>query len=232
MAAVPRKDVHDNVPWTDVVRFVRQLGHDLRNHLNAAELQAAYISELTGDAELKTEIKRLREIISGLGTTLQKITASLSPVKPELMPYRATDFVEDLRKKVANDLSKENAAINWDTQLDDVTLNIDPQLLTQAFVELLKNAFQHGRTEGAIVAAVKIDNGRFVFALHEPKKGFDLPTDNWGCAPLGNASQGHYGLGLNRARAIVEVHNGELQARYDSKSSALITTIILPVSKK
>src|SRR5437667_44953 len=52
-----------SVSWTDNVRFVRQLSHDLRNHLNAAELQAVYISELTGDAELKTEIKRLRTTI-------------------------------------------------------------------------------------------------------------------------------------------------------------------------
>ena len=52
------------VPWENIVRFVRQLSHDLRNDLNAAELQTAYIGELTGDdAELKEEIKRLREMI-------------------------------------------------------------------------------------------------------------------------------------------------------------------------
>ena len=31
------------VPWSDTVRFVRQLSHDLRNDLNAIELQSAYI---------------------------------------------------------------------------------------------------------------------------------------------------------------------------------------------
>src|SRR5205085_3517288 len=36
-----------SVPWDDVVRFVRQLSHDLRNDLNALELQSAYIAELT-----------------------------------------------------------------------------------------------------------------------------------------------------------------------------------------
>ena len=30
----------------DIVKFIRQLGHDLRNHLNAAELQAAYLAEI------------------------------------------------------------------------------------------------------------------------------------------------------------------------------------------
>src|SRR4030095_14690827 len=44
-----------SVPWVDTVRFIRQLGHDLRNHLNAIELQSAYISELEGDATLQGE---------------------------------------------------------------------------------------------------------------------------------------------------------------------------------
>jgi hypothetical protein len=30
------------VAMPDVARFVRQLSHDLRNHLNAAELQSAF----------------------------------------------------------------------------------------------------------------------------------------------------------------------------------------------
>ncbi len=43
-----RPDV-SNVAWSDVVHFIRQLSHDLRNHLNAIELQSAYISELERD---------------------------------------------------------------------------------------------------------------------------------------------------------------------------------------
>ena len=63
-----------SVPWVDTVRFIRQLSHDLRNHLNAIELQSAYISELEGDANLKGEVNRLREMISGLTSTLQQVS--------------------------------------------------------------------------------------------------------------------------------------------------------------
>ncbi len=53
------------VPWTDAVRFIRQLSHDLRNHLNAIELQSAYISECEATVETKAEIDRLRKMLSG-----------------------------------------------------------------------------------------------------------------------------------------------------------------------
>jgi len=219
-----------SVSWTDNVRFVRQLSHDLRNHLNAAELQAVYISELTGDAELKTEIKRLRATIAGLGAILQKLLADLGQVKPSLMPYRAVDFVEDLRQKFAHDFPQESAAVNWDVQPGDAALNVDPQLLQQALLELFANAFQHQRGQGPLAATAKIDNDRFVFTLREPKAGFELSTENWGREPLRKISQGHYGLGLNRVRVIVEAHSGELHAHYDPTESVLLTTITLPLS--
>ena len=68
----------EHVPWENFVKFVRQLSHDLRNQLNAAELQSALIAELTNDAELKSEIRRLRELVSQLGATLQSLSASVA----------------------------------------------------------------------------------------------------------------------------------------------------------
>jgi signal transduction histidine kinase len=218
------------VRWSDVVRFIRQLAHDLRNHLNAIELQSAYVSELERDDELKSEIKRLREMVSGLTSTLHWLSKAVSEVKPTLISYRAADFVEDLRQKIDRDFSGESAEITWDIQLGEAILNVDPQLLQEAFTELFANALRHSRGKGPLVATAKIDKNQFLFTLEEPKIRFDLPPDNWGREPLRKISQGHYGLGLNRVRAIVEAHDGEMYAQYSPTVSALITTLALPAS--
>jgi len=232
MAAGMTEDRGDSlsVEWADIVRFVRQLSHDLRNHLNAAELQAVYISELAGNEELKDEIKRLRTTISGLGATLQKLSADLGQVKPSFMPYRAIEFVEDVQKKVAHDFPEQSSAIKWDIAVQDATLAIDPQLLQQALIELFANAFQHSPPDAAIEAKAGIETGHFVFTLREPKAPLDLSTENWGREPLRKIRQGHYCLGLNRVRVIVEQHNGQLHAHYDPAESVLLTTITLPLS--
>jgi signal transduction histidine kinase len=217
-----------NVGWSDVVHFIGQLSHDLRNHLNAIELQSAYISELERDDELKGEIKRLRIMISGLASTLQSLSKAVSVVKPNLISYPAADFVEDLREKINRDFSGETAEITWNGRLGDAMLNVDPQLLQETFIELFANAFRHNRGKGVLVATAKIDNNQFLFTLEEPKARFDLPTDKWGREPLRKISQGHYGLGLNRVRAIVEAHGGELYAQYDPEHSMLVTRLSLP----
>ncbi len=219
-----------SIPWIDTVRFIRQLSHDLRNHLNAIELQSAYINELNGDEELKSEIKRLREMISGLTSALQKLSIGLGDIRPNLISYRVSDFVEDLRKKIAHEFPNNNDEITWDVEAGDAVLNIDPEFLQQAFIELFANAFRHGRGEGALIAAVRIKKNRFLFTLREPKKRFELSTANWGREPLRKISQGHYGLGLNRVRAILEAHGSKMDAQYDSKASTFVTTLILPAS--
>ena len=235
-----------NVPWPDMVKFVRQLGHDIRNHLNAVELQSAYLAELAEEGELKAEVQRLREMIAGIGTSLQKLSAAIAHPNPTFMPYSAADFVEDMKQKVTGDFPNEASKVTWDVQLKDEQVQIDPLMAQQALLELFGNAFQHERnvkmiTVKAYIAPPKptaspartsgaASNGRFVFELHEPKARFELSTENWGREPLRHLGQGHYGLGLNRTRMITETHGGEFGAQYDRATSTLVTKISLPIA--
>jgi len=220
------------VPWSDTVRFVRQLSHDLRNDLNAIELQSAYIGEMTQDQELTNEIKRLREVVSGLNATLQRLSRAVGEVALNVVTYPAGEFLADMRTQIERNFSKENHEITWDVQLQDGTLNVDPQLFQEVFVELFANAFQHDRGKGALVARARISDGRFVFTLHEPKAVFSSDTQTWGREPLRHIRQRHYGLGLNRVRAIIEAHGGELLVRYEPTAATLVSTVVLPVSNR
>ena len=135
-----------------------------------------------------------------------------------------------MRTQIERKFPKENHEITWDVQLQNGMLNIDPQLFQEVFVELFANAFHHDRGKGALVVRARISNGRFLFSLHEPKAVFSSDTQNWGREPLRNIRQRHYGLGLNRVRAIVEAHGGKLQAQHDPKAATLISTMTLPIS--
>ena len=232
MATISPKQPNDapTVPWPDIVRFVRQLGHDIRNNLNAAELQSAYLAELADNPEIKTEVQRLREMISETGASLQRVSMALGQSTPTLMSYRADDLMDDLKKKIEKDFADKAGKITWDVQLKTETLQIDPQLLQQSLLELFVNAFQHERDVKSITAKASILDRRFVFELREPKAHFEGSTENWGREPLRKVSQGHYGLGLNQVRLITNAHNGELRAQFDRASSTLITTVSLPLA--
>jgi K+-sensing histidine kinase KdpD len=218
------------IPMPDVVRFVRQLSHDLRNHLNAAELQSAFLNEITEDAETKQEVQRLRGMLSEMGTSLQRLTSSLTEVRLMEMPYPAAAFIEDLQQKLAAQSPEQSSSIEWNTRADDgAMLNIDPQVLQQAFLELFANAFLHDRGDGPLVANAETRDGKFQFTLREPKTKFTGSIEMWGQQPFRKVQHGHYGLGLPRVRSIIQAHGGQLTAQYDQPSSSLVTTVVLPL---
>jgi K+-sensing histidine kinase KdpD len=218
------------ISMSQVVKFVRQLAHDLRNNLNAAELQSAYLAEIAENSELREEIKRLRGMIGQVGVNLQELTTALGQPRLTEMPYAAKDLIEDLQQKLATGYPEEAANVKWDVAPGDATLNIDPQLLLPALVELFANAFRHERADGVIAATARTEDGKFTFTLSEPKQNFQHSTENWGREPLRFLGQGHYGLGLHRTRALIEAHGAEFGARHDSQTSSLVTTIRFPLA--
>jgi K+-sensing histidine kinase KdpD len=224
----PGSDIHVSMP--DVVRFVRQLAHDLRNDLNAAELQSAYLIEIAENDEVKEEVKRLRGMIAQLGRHLQGVTASLSQARLAPISYSAGEFVEDLRQKLSVDYPGQSAKVEWTVAAGNLTLQIDPQFLLPAVTELFGNAFRHEPADGVISAEARAENDRFILSLREPKRSFQRSTENWGREPFRTIGQGHYGLGLYRTRTVVEAHHGQLTAGYDPATSSLVSTISLPVS--
>ena len=223
----PAPDIQ--VPMPVVVRFIRQLSHDLRNHLNAAELQSAFLKEIAEDAEVKSEIQRLRSMLSELGSTLQKLTTSLAPAKLTLMPYGAPVFLEDFQQKVQSQFATDAGIFEWDVRVKSGMLNIDPQLLQEALLELLSNALLHDRGNGNIALSADAADGKLTLTVREPTESFNGNTDEWGREPFKNVKHGHYGVGLPRARSIIEAHSGELRAEHDSGAGALVTTVTLPI---
>jgi len=216
------------VEWENFVKFVRQLSHDLRNQLNAAELQSALIGELTNDAEIKSEIRRLRELVSQLGITLQSLSASVAEPRPTALPYAAKDFIADMQKKIAHEFPEKGQAVKWEVLSTGATLNIDPELTEWAATELFRNAFRHDLAGDEVQAQGSIEGDWFTFSISETKIK-EIDPAQW-TKPLQNVSYGHYGLGLRRARKIIAAQGGELTAKFDPASQTLTSTITLPCS--
>ncbi|MBA3650273.1 MAG: hypothetical protein H0W66_02035 [Chthoniobacterales bacterium] len=205
------------------------MSHDLRNHLNAIELQAAFLNELAADSEAKSEIGRLREMTGEMNTHLQRLSNSLARLQPATMRYLAAEFLEDLQAKLGMEKPELAEAVEWKISLGEEALEMDPHLLQEAFLELLSNAATHGRGEGALVFEAGRVGETVEFILREPKTKFEGSTENWGNRPLGRLRSGHYGLGLFRANAILEAHHGTLRAQFDPATSTLVTSVSLPL---
>ena len=73
------------VPWDRVERFVGQLTHDVRNGLNALELQLTFLGEISTDPEALEEVKRLRGTLLDVTRQLQTVKTAIGPVIPNVL---------------------------------------------------------------------------------------------------------------------------------------------------
>ena len=100
-----QSDQDITIEWNNFVKFLRQLSHDVRNHLNAVELQTAFLNEIAENAE-------------DAGTELPQ--PSLWARHPVLRGYRRLDLDENGRATLPS-----GANVHMDLELG-LLVNLNP----------------------------------------------------------------------------------------------------------
>jgi K+-sensing histidine kinase KdpD len=159
---------------------------------------------------------------------LQGLSQSMKKPQPTLLRYPAKEFVEDLRARLEREQPELAPEVEWRVSLGDEALEIDAQLILEVFREIFANAALHGRGKGALIFEAWSTTEGIEFKLREPKTKLEGAPENWGARPFEEIRHGHYGLGLFRARGILEEHHGTLRARFEPTTSELVTSIVLP----
>lgn len=223
----------ETVPFSRVGAFVRQFTHDVRNGLNALDLQSAFLAELVTDPEAAGEVKKLRGIVTSLACLLSTVSGQFQIGAPTLIRYQSAIFLEDFRERLTRVDPEGAAAIAWEVDLADEEISVDVEQIFEALQELLHNARQFQETEEAGAARVRcraaIVVGQFQIELIENKTATPAEAENWGREPLSSARRGGYGLGLFRARQIFLHHGGTL--RFDAATPGQVRTIVtIPLS--
>jgi signal transduction histidine kinase len=220
------------VPWTRIDKFVNQLTHDLRNGLNAIELQLTLIGEIASDAEVTAEVKVLRGTLLDMTRQLQAVKTLTGPVSPHLLNYPAADFFEDLRIRFSRAHPEAAERVQWKIDAGAGSIGVDPELSLAALLELLDNALHFSDPNAAIdfLADAEGDGGITV-TLREPQQQPPaVSPGDWGLTPLSTTRRKGYGLGLFRARRIIEAQGGTLAAEYSEVDHVLTTVITLPAA--
>ena len=223
-------DTIPGVPWDRVERFVGQLTHDIRNGLNALELQLTFLGEISTDAEAVDEVKRVRATLGNVTRQLQTLRIATGAVHPYAMEYPAAEFFDDLRERLVKLHPGASERFVWETRLDaGFMLSVDPELTLNALLELLSNALSFaGDSTSQIRAVVMAAGEKATVCLHEPHAAPPaILLADWGRAPLLTTRRGAYGLGLFRVRRSIEAQGGALEVEYSEENQILTTTVAL-----
>ena len=152
-----------------MVNFVRQVTHDVRNGLNAIDLQAAFVAEIAGDGEVGEEMGKLRKMVCHVTKDMQELSGRFGELRPVLMEYPVQEFLQGLKEAVEEEFETQAKRIVWEVKVGDEEMEMDYTLLTNVLMELTRNAIYFREGDQAIHFTAWNDRGNVVFEVRQSR---------------------------------------------------------------
>jgi two-component system, sensor histidine kinase and response regulator len=228
------KDQRDRLQRLELQKeeLVAFLVHDLKNPVNAIELQAERVLRSAADAgrarNAATKIKEETRALMRLITNLLDISKA---DEGGLAPLLQTVNISHLAESVVAELGARAAAagVRLETSIDVESVNADPDLIGRVLANLVDNAIHHAPENTVIKIAAT--HGADGVELRVADAGAGVPVDQRelvferfrsGSA----ASRANRGLGLAFCKVAVEAHGGRIWI--ESASPGAIFCVRIP----
>ena len=193
-----------------------QLAHEIRDLLNTALLAfhtlkrgAVAINGSTGTV-LGRSLINLRDLVD---STLSDIRMSANIAREERVSIRV--FLNEIA--LAGGLHAEFRAVRFDiNEVDEkLAVNVDPQLLASAVMNLLNNAFKFTATGGHVSLRAFNDADRVRIEVEDECGGIPASADDpfQAFTDRRKKDRSGLGLGLSIARKAVRSYGGDIQFR-------------------
>ena len=227
---VPPADPIPPVAFDRVAAFVRLITHDVRNGLNAIDLQSSFLSEIAEDQEVRQELGKLREMVSHVTEAMQTLSSRFGELRPTLLDYPVAELVEGLRETVDRKFEAQAKRIVWEIFLEGEEIHLDYNLLTSALVEIVTNALYFREGDVPIHFSTRAENGSVFFEVRQLRSAPAGDPMHWGREPLVSGRRGGYGLGLFQVRRILAALGGTWDAHYDEGAGEMRVRLGFPIT--
>jgi signal transduction histidine kinase len=180
------------VTWSRVTAFVRQLGHDIRNDLNALSLEAALLKELVSDPEAVTSAARIQSQLRDIANRLKELSSRYTLPAAQPGPVSLGELSSHLKNLPGN------GEMEWEVS-GEGEVKTDAALLVRAFRELAQNAIERAKDQKPKAILAATNGGGATLTLREKGEEYAWPS-----TPFESPKAGHYGAGIPIAAAILQ----------------------------
>jgi two-component system sensor histidine kinase HydH len=206
------------------------VAHEIRNPLSSIKGIASYYKGKFADG---SEDKEMAGVMVEETDRLNRVISELLEfARPSKLNLKLSDLNELLKHSallVQQEAAAKNIQIHLNLTSGSVETEVDPDRLTQCFLNLYLNALQAMKNGGQLTVASATNNDGSV-SIDIKDNGSGIPADDLGKIfdPYFTTKPKGTGLGLAIVHKIVEAHQGQIKAR-SIIGQGTIFSIILPL---
>lgn len=208
------------------------LAHEIRNPLNAANLQLQLlerrVKKVTDDTKVLEPLDTVREEIRRLGALVSDFLTFARPTAINARPTNVCELIEHVASLERPVADEQGVTLLTRCEERDISVEVDRQRLEQVVLNLLGNALEAVRDQddGQVSISVQRDGAgaRIVVTDNGPGIADDVAARIF--EPFFTTKETGTGLGMAIAHKIVDMHGGHLEI--DGKDGACFTLVLPP----
>src|SRR5664279_2940190 len=216
-------------------RLIRVLGHELNNSLapimSIAGSLATRLPQLDLPEQTKPDFQRWLDIIESRTASLHRFMQSYRRLATMPSPKLQVVELRPLAERVA--ILETRLPVHIDRG-PDAALNIDPDLIEQMLINLIRNAVDSALEQSQSTAGAEPEvvlrwqqDGTGVKLIVEDN-GIGLLNPSNAFVPFYTTKQGGSGIGLVLSQQIAEAHGGTIELANRKDTRGCIVTVQLP----
>lgn len=200
--------------WQDLVRV---LAHEMMNSLTpVCSMSESLVSRLRTGPVAREEVAEAIEVIArrsgGLMSFVERYRRLADLPRAEKTRLTAADLVRSLDGLLAPMMAEAGVDYLSVVEPAGTVLNVDPELVEQALINLIKNALDavRGRPGAAVRLACRIEDDQAVLIVEDNGPGLPDGDPETAFIPFFTTKAGGSGVGLTLARQIALAHGGRI----------------------
>jgi two-component system sensor histidine kinase BaeS len=205
-------------------KLTANIAHEIRTPISAmrGELEAMIDGLIPVDSEnlqsLHAEVGRLRKIIEGI-EELAQAEASSRYMSKKIFSVRP--FMDGIYSRLKPLFDEKGVVLELVCD-DGITINADPDRLSQIMINLLSNSLKATDCGGSVQIWVSHEGGT-VIKVRDSGRGISKEDLPFIFERFYRGSKGGLGIGLTIVRELVEAHGGKIEVRSEQNAGTVFS---------
>lgn len=226
-------------------KLIRVLTHEIMNSMTPVLSLTTAIQEMVSEGDGPKEVSNIsQEQVNDIHRSIKAIenrgTGLLNFVNayrdytrlPELNLEQTdlNDLIKELVTLVKTDFDQSGIELSYESQENDCKILIDPKLISQVVINLLKNAKEALSETNQPKVSIVLAKDEFTFSLMISDNGLGIPEELIEdiFVPFFTTKKQGTGIGLSLSRQIMKAHGGDLKL-LESREGTMFG-LVIPVN--
>jgi two-component system nitrogen regulation sensor histidine kinase NtrY len=215
--------------WGDMARV---MAHEIMNSLTPIASLSESLEQLMqgrdADAEVVAALEAIKRRSHGLMSFVERYRAVAELPAPTTDIVDVPRFLDGIERLMSSTFRERGIAFASRVVPDSVVARVDPELLEQALINLLRNAVEAvaGMPSPRIEIECHQSTSQIAFDVRDNGRG--LPNEEPGrlLTPFFSTKPGGGGIGLSIARHVALAHGGQLNMRRRASGGAEFSLVL------